>query len=77
MLKVFHFWKLHMTCFNLHHTSSFINRDTSLHLLQIKKKKESFIDKKNNLIIQRSTISSIVDDKKDLFYDYVFVIILE
>ena len=51
MLKVFHFRKRHMTCFNLHHASSFINRDTSLHLLQIKKKKESFIDKKNNLII--------------------------
>ena len=49
-------------------TPLFSNWDTQLTLLNIKKKEDKFIEKKNKLNIQRVKMSSIIDDKNKTIY---------
>lgn len=49
-------------------TPMFSNWDTQLTLLNIKKKEDKFIEKKNKLNIQRVKMSSIIDDKNKTIY---------
>ena len=49
-------------------TPIFSNWDTQLTLLNIKKKEDKFIEKKNKLNIQRVKMSSIIDDKNKTIY---------